>query len=221
MSTSDLSLRVALLSGIAAARQALHSDWLKERLGNSGVPANQIDNVIEQLQREGRLRSTPTGLELTSSGVIELLNLHVQIQQALDPSDAPVTAESCPSVPWLTTVQTVWLDAISLNYAVDPAALSGMLPAPLEPEVFHGTAWVQVLMSSLQDMRPAGAPSLFGVRFCQVSYRAAVRYRGADGAWRRGGYFIRSETNHPVMQAVGNTLIEFRFFSVQNRFLDL
>ncbi len=44
-----------------------------------------------------------------------------------------------------------------------------------------------------------------------MSYRAAVRYRGADGRWRRGGFFTRSETNDAVMRAVGNRLAEFRF----------
>jgi hypothetical protein len=60
-------------------------------------------------------------------------------------------------------------------------------------------------------MRPQGMPSLFGVCFYQVSYRAAVQYRGADGTPHRGGYFVRSETNHEVMRAVGNALAEFKF----------
>src|SRR4029078_6496718 len=68
-----------------------------------------------------------------------------------------------------------------------------------------------MLMSSRRDMRPPGIPSLFGTCFYQVSYRAAVRYRDGAGAWRRGGYFVRSETNHPVMRAVGNALAEFKF----------
>jgi hypothetical protein len=80
---------------------------------------------------------------------------------------------------------------------------------------------MQVLMSSLRDMRPQGLGALFGVSFYQVSYRAAVRYRDVDGAWRRGGYFVRSETNHEVMRAVGNALVEFKFheFGAANMYL--
>jgi hypothetical protein len=70
---------------------------------------------------------------------------------------------------------------------------------------------VQVLVSSLKDLRPQGLPALFGANFCQASYRAAARYRGADGRWRRGCYFTRSDTNDAVMRAVGNRLAEFRF----------
>jgi hypothetical protein len=68
-----------------------------------------------------------------------------------------------------------------------------------------------VLLSSLRDLRPRGLPALFGACIYQVSYRAAVRYRGADGRWRRGGFFTRSDTNDGVMRAVGNRLAEFRF----------
>jgi uncharacterized protein YqjF (DUF2071 family) len=127
----------------------------------------------------------------------------------VDPS-APF-AEIARRVPWLTTVRACWIDALSFNWAVPPAALAGLLPPPLEPEVHKGSAWVQVLVSSLRDLRPRGVPALFGANFCQVSYRAAVRCRGADGAWRRGGYFTRSDTNDAVMRAIGNRLREFRF----------
>jgi uncharacterized protein YqjF (DUF2071 family) len=119
--------------------------------------------------------------------------------------------EQCPSVPWLTQVQTVWVEALSLNYAVSPQVLSRLLPAPLEPELHRGSAWVQVLMSSLREMRPQGLSGLLGINFYQVSYRAAVRYRNAEGHWRRGGYFVRSETNDPLMRRIGNTLTEFKF----------
>ena len=119
--------------------------------------------------------------------------------------------EECPSVPFLTTVQTHWIDALSLNYAVDPDALARLLPRPLVPEIHKGTAWVQLLVSRLREMRPQGTPGLFGVNFHQASYRAAVEYTNAQGVKRRGGYFVRSETDHPVMRAVGNALVEFKF----------
>jgi len=119
--------------------------------------------------------------------------------------------EECPSIPWLTQVQTVWVEALSLNYAVKPEALAPLLPAPLEPELHEGSAWVQVLMSSLREMRPQGVLGLAGFNFYQVSYRAAVRYRNAEGHWRRGGYFVRSETNDTLMRRIGNALTEFKF----------
>jgi hypothetical protein len=70
---------------------------------------------------------------------------------------------------------------------------------------------VQVLLSSLRDMRPQGLGAAFGVCFYQVSYRAAVRYRSVDGSSRRGGFFIRTDTNHQLVRAIGNALAEFKF----------
>src|SRR5262249_48496522 len=167
--------------------------------------------AIASLRDAGRLAATGSRLELTDSGVVLLLDLHAEIERALDSSPPIPDEEKCPSVPWLTTVQTCWMDALSLNYRVAPDALAGLLPPPLEPEVHKGWGWVQVLVSSLRDLRPQGLPALFGACFYQASYRAAVRYHAPDGAPRRGGYFVRSETNHPVMRAVGNALAEFKF----------
>jgi len=175
------------------------------------VDAGAASPELSALVSSGRVSARATWLELTPAGILDLLALHAEIERALDPSPPLPEQEQCPSVPWLTAVQTCWIDALSINYRVDPAALAPLLPAPLQPEIHKGHGWVQVLMSSLRDMRPPGIPSLFGTCFYQVSYRAAVRYRDAVGAWRRGGYFVRSETNHPVMRAVGNALAEFKF----------
>lgn len=177
----------------------------------AGVPGGDATAAIESLRERGAIAVRGPLLELTGAGIRALLEAQAEIAAALDPSPPSPVLEDCPSIPWLTAVHTVWVEALSLNYAVAPDALRALLPLPLEPEVHKGSAWIQVLVSSLRDMRPRGVPSLFGVCFYQASYRAAVRYPSSDGTWRRGGYFVRSETNHPVMRAVGNALAEFKF----------
>jgi uncharacterized protein YqjF (DUF2071 family) len=205
------SVRLAIFGALAASRVGMARADLLRALDGAGVAAADAARVLAALVDSGGVRSRESGLELTPSGILDLLALHAEIERALDPSPPLPEQEQCPSVPWLTAVQTCWIDALSINYRVDPRALAPLLPAPLEPEIHKGHGWVQVLMSSLRDMRPPGIPSLFGTCFYQVSYRAAVRYRDALGDWRRGGYFVRSETNHPVMRAVGNALAEFKF----------
>jgi len=205
------SVRLAILGALAASRVGMERAEVLGALSAAGVDAGVASPELSALVSSGRVSARATWLELTPSGILDLLALHAEIERALDPSPPLPEQEQCPSVPWLTAVQTCWIDALSINYRVDPAALAPLLPAPLEPEVHKGHGWVQVLMSSLRDMRPPGIPSLFGTCFYQVSYRAAVRYRDTVGAWRRGGYFVRSETNHPVMRAVGNALAEFKF----------
>lgn len=200
---------LAALVALATEPWGLDESELHSRLTVAGVtdPASALRAIaVAGLAREERRRWVPTPL-----GHEALREAHLLLASSQDASPSPPGMEECPSVPWLTQVQTHWVEAVSLNYAVDAERLARLLPAPLVPEIHRGTAWVQVLMSSLRDMRPQGVSPLLGVCFYQVSYRASVRYRNARGEWRRGGYFVRSETNDPVMRRVGNTLDEFRF----------
>ncbi len=200
---------LSVLGALAASAEGLTREAvlaIAEAAGASGAPA-AFDALLGRghLRRHGRLcRLTPSGIEC-------LLQLHAELERAVDPSAPGPDHEGAQSIPWLTTVRTCWIDALSFNYAVPAEALAKLLPRPLKPDVHKGSAWIQVLVSSLRDLRPRGMPSLFGANFCQVSYRAAVRYRGADGRPRRGGFFTRSDTNDAVMRAVGNRLAEFKF----------
>ena len=204
---------LAVLGALASAHATHTREELVAVLARAGIPRGDSERAIAALLARGHLTSTGRDARLatTPPGIAAFLDAHAELEAALDITPHAPTINDCPSVPWLTTVQTQWIDGVSLNYAVAPEALAQLLPAPLTPEVFHGSAWVQVLMSSLRDMRPQGMGAIFGVCFYQVSYRAAVQYRGQDGALRRGGYFVRSETNHPVMRSVGNRLTEFKF----------
>ncbi|QSQ27113.1 DUF2071 domain-containing protein [Pyxidicoccus parkwayensis] len=200
---------LAALVALALEPLGLGGAELRRRLRQAGVKVPS--ELIQGLASAGLVRAEGELYSLTPEGHQALRDAEAALAGAHDPSPTTLGMEECPSVPWLTQVQTHWVEAVSINYAVEPERLARLLPAPLEPEVFHGSAWVQVLMSSLRDMRPQGVSPLLGVCFYQASYRAAVRYRNAKGDWRRGGYFVRSETNDPVMRRVGNALKEFKF----------
>ncbi len=203
------SAELAALGALAASRLALPREELDARLRGAGVDGARA--VVDGIVARGWAQARDNALRLTPAGAAALLDAWSRIEDALAVNPAAAGAESCPSIPWLTLVETEWIEALSFNYRVDPEALSALLPRPLAPEIFKARGWVQVLISSLREMRPRGLPGPAGVCFYQVSYRAAVRYRGHDGAWRRGGYFTRSETNDPLMRAIGNRLVEFRF----------
>ncbi len=200
-------VRLATSGALAASRTGLLPTELLAMLESAGVEPSHAERALRELGADGHAHRASGRWELTAAGIGALLEAQATLEAALGQGPG----EPCASIPWLTAVRTCWVEAVSLNYAVEPAALAPLLPAPLEAELHKGRAWLQVLMSSLRDLRPQGVPSLFGVCFYQVSYRAAVRYRAANGEWRRGAYFVRSETNHPVMRAVGNALNEFRF----------
>lgn len=211
---------IAVLAALTGAPQGLRPDVLVATLSEAGVAATKALAACETLLEKREVATHEHVFVLTDEGARALLDVHAQIERAMDPSPSTPGMEECPSLPWLTTVQTHWLDAVSLNYAVDPERLAALLPKPLEPEVHEGSAWVQLLVSRLRDMRPQGMPALFGVNFHQVSYRAAVAYRGHHGT-RRGGYFLRSETDHAVMRAVGNALVEFKFHDFEGAHISL
>ncbi len=207
--TAPGSAEVAALAALAASHLAAPRQGLEARLRGAGVEG--AGAVVDALVARGWARAKDGALALTAAGAAALLDAWAGIEEALAVNPAAAGAESCPSIPWLTRVETEWIEALSFNYRVEPEALHARLPPPLLPETWKGRAWVQVLVSSLRELRPRGMPGPAGVCFYQVSYRAAVRYRGRDGAWRRGGYFVRSETNDPLMRAIGNRLAEFRF----------
>jgi uncharacterized protein YqjF (DUF2071 family) len=202
----DVSLLAAVAAGVAGDVEEACA-----RVVAAGVPAAAAREAFGRLCRAGLLAGVDGAVELTGAGAGALLAAHGEIAAALDPSPAVAGQEECPSLPWLTAIETEWIEALSFNWAVEPARLAALLPAPLQPELHRGCAWVQVLISSLRELRPQGLPALFGVCFHQVSYRAAVRFRDAAGEWRRGGYFVKSETDDAVMRAVGNRLAEFKF----------
>jgi uncharacterized protein YqjF (DUF2071 family) len=207
----DDTVELAVLTALAMRHGEAPTADVVAALKRSGLAEGHVREALARLAAHGLVTERHASLTLDTSGSLALLEACAHIGRTLEPEPTTPANEACPSIPWLTTVQTEWIDAVSLNYAIDPAGLASLLPAPLEPEIHRGTAWVQLLVSSLRDMRPQGLAAPFGVDFYQASYRAAVRYRDRDGQWRRGGYFVRSETNHAVMRAVGNALTEFKF----------
>ena len=213
MKTRPLA-EIAALGALSGAPAGLDPETLVSELREVGIEEDDALAACEALLVRGEISPRGPVLELSPRGGTALLDVHAAIAAALDPSPTTMGMEECPSIPFLTAIRTTWNDAISLGYSVDPEALRALLPAPLEPEIFHGRAFVQVLASRLSELRPAGVPALFGVDFHQVSYRAAVCYRGAEGV-RRGGYFVKSQTDHPVMRAIGNALVEFRFHAFE------
>jgi uncharacterized protein YqjF (DUF2071 family) len=202
---------LAMLILMALESAGLGHDKIIERMGYSSVEPEDAEEALASLTRRRVLLEQDGFWVLTPNGHLALREAYAELEQMQDLSPSSDDMEECPTVPWLTQVQTEWVEALSLNYAVRPEALEQLLPAPLEPELHQGSAWVQVLMSSLREMRPQGMAGVFGVNFYQVSYRAAVRYRNARGQWRRGGYFVRSETNDTLMRRIGNSLAEFKF----------
>jgi len=103
-------------------------------------------------------------------------------------------------------VRTVFRRCFLANFAVRPAALSARLPAYLRPDLHDDSAFLSVVIAEMHDMRPTPFPSVLGVTYTQVVYRAVVRC-GSE----RGVYFLRSDADNGMVVAAGNLLTFFRF----------
>src|SRR5262249_4293120 len=83
-------------------------------------PEADVARVLQALVVGDRVTARGTWLELAPHGILDLLTLHADIERALDPSPPLPGQEDCPSIPWLTAVQTCWIDALSINYRPRP-----------------------------------------------------------------------------------------------------
>lgn len=130
--------------------------------------------------------------------------------RAADPCAAPTSSLGAtlralaPKHP--IRMRTVFRDCVLVNFAVDPAVMRGLLPAPIEPALHAGAAYLSIVIARLDRMRPAFVPRRLGVTYDQVVYRVVVRHRGAPGV-----FFLRSDANHRLMCLAGDALTFFRF----------
>lgn len=112
-------------------------------------------------------------------------------------------------------MKTVFQDLLLLTYAVEPDRLATLLPRPIHPYVRDGAAYVSIVVGNMRGMRPGSVPEFLGTNYYQIVYRAVVRLIGRDGREYPGVFFLRSDSNDPVMSYFGNRLTEFRFHYFQ------
>src|SRR5205823_9816797 len=105
---------------------------------------------------------------------------------------------------------TVWAEAIAVNYHLDPAALRPLVPAVFDLDLYAGKAFVSLTASRLKDFGVGWLPAALRMNFYQATYRAHVTYTDFRGRRLRGCYFVRSETNSRLMSLTANLLPEFR-----------
>jgi hypothetical protein len=88
-----------------------------------------------------------------------------------------------------------------LNYQVDPAVVTPLLPAPLRPRLVGGAAVAGICFIRLSQLRPAGLPAMVGVRTENAAHRIAVSWDDPAGEPPRTGVFIprRHSASRPTV----------------------
>jgi hypothetical protein len=108
-------------------------------------------------------------------------------------------------------MQTVFQDLLLLTYAVSPERLAALLPPPIHPYVRNGRSYISIVIGNMRGMRPGIVPEFLGTNYYQIVYRAVVQLCRPDGQVLPGVFFLRSDSNDPIMSYFGNRLSEFRF----------
>ena len=84
------------------------------------------------------------------------------------------------------------------------------VPSPFELDLYRGSAFVSLTASRLKDFGVGRIPDALRMNFYQATYRAHVTFTDFRGRRLRGCYFVRSETNSPLMNLTANLLPEFK-----------
>jgi hypothetical protein len=94
---------------------------------------------------------------------------------------------------------------VLVNYRVDPAALAAVLPAPFRPALVADYGVAGICLIRLGHVRPAGMPSVTGLRSENAAHRIAVTWDGPDGPVT-GVYIPRRDTSSRLAAAAGGRL---------------
>jgi hypothetical protein len=106
----------------------------------------------------------------------------------------------------------------ALTFAVPRTEVAARLPAGLVPDTFADRwGFVAVAVVQTQQLRPAGFPRFLGQDFVLVGYRFFVRCTLASGRTLRGLYILRSETDRPRMEWLGNLFTRYRYVTTPLR----
>lgn len=198
MEQNDLALLYALRAGLEGDHLAAATD----------LSVDQIKARLVAMTKTGELRARgffTRHWALTPQGEAAVAK-HEQSTRISLSSEGLRRVD--PSLPFEANAS--WKEAICVNLAVDPDALRPLVPKVFDLDVAAGSAWVSLTVSRLADFGVGRLPSPLRLNFYQATYRAHVLYRNVDGQTRRGCYFVRSDTNSPLMSATANLLPEFR-----------
>jgi uncharacterized protein YqjF (DUF2071 family) len=125
-------------------------------------------------------------------------------------SSPPETATS----PFLTA-EWKWL--AMANYAVDPDLLKPYLPAATELDLWGGQCFLSLVGFLFWNTRLKGIRIPFHRNFEEVNLRTYVRYRAADGQWRRGVVFLSEIVPLSTLAFVANRAYQEHYRSMPMR----
>lgn len=113
------------------------------------------------------------------------------------------------------SVEAYFEKSIVITYAVPKDELQYMIPACLELDTFQDKwAFIAVALVKTKDLRPKGFPRFLGNDFYLIGFRIFVRYKTNSGKSLRGLYILKSETDKPKMEVLGNLFTHYKYSTI-------
>ncbi|MBT2505496.1 DUF2071 domain-containing protein [Streptomyces sp. ISL-98] len=105
-----------------------------------------------------------------------------------------------------TQMSSVVERRLLVNYRIDPATATALLPAPLRPQLVRGYAVAGMCLLRLGDLRPTWAPTDRGLRSENAAHRIAVEWDGPGGTVETGVYILRRDTASRISAWAGGRI---------------
>jgi len=105
-----------------------------------------------------------------------------------------------------------------LSYGINPEQAAPFVPAGLELITCRGAAFFNIVICHVDRMRMRFTPGALGVTYWHIAYRVQVRANVAGDRSIEGLYFLRSDIDRPLFDAVGNRLTDFHFHAARVQF---
>jgi hypothetical protein len=94
---------------------------------------------------------------------------------------------------------------ILVNYRVDPAVLTKVLPKPFQPKLVNGWGMAGVCLIRLKQVRPRRLPGFLGISSENAAHRIAVEWE-QGGEFHEGVFIPRRDTSSRFNTLVGGRL---------------
>ncbi|MEW6155833.1 MAG: DUF2071 domain-containing protein [Verrucomicrobiota bacterium] len=90
-----------------------------------------------------------------------------------------------------------------VNFRADPTVVQRVLPRSFRPKLHRGFSLVGICLIRLEQIRPAGLPSILGLASENAAHRIAVEWTDANGIPREGVFIPRRDTGSFLNRVAG------------------
>lgn len=110
-----------------------------------------------------------------------------------------------PDRPW--SWEQAWCDLLFIHFAVEPAALAGLLPPGLQLDRHDGKAWIGIVPFRMEGVTKRGWPAPGWLcDFTEINVRTYVTHQGKPGVW-----FLSLDVINPLVVGFARTFFHLPY----------